>query len=75
NKAQIRFSRKTKEQYVLTEIEKKASGWKAFYREGQWKVEVKEKSRTAVKKKTNTSTRKKKAIGKKSGKSKAGRPT
>jgi hypothetical protein len=38
-------------------------------------VEVKEKSRTAVKKKTNTSTRKKKAIGKKSGKSKAGRPT
>ena len=75
NKAQIRFSRKTKEQYVLTEIGKKASGWKAFYREGQWKVEVKEKSRKTLKKKTNISTRKKKVIGKKSGESKAGRPT
>jgi DNA topoisomerase-1 len=75
NKTQIRFSRKTKEQYVLTEIEKKASGWKAFYREGQWKVEVKEKSKTAVKKKANTSTRKKKVMGKKPGESKAGRPT
>jgi len=38
-------------------------------------VEVKEKSRTTVKKKTNTSTRKKKVMGKKSGESKAGRPT
>jgi DNA topoisomerase-1 len=75
NKAQIRFSRKTKEQYVLTEIGKKASGWKAFYREGQWKVEVKEKSRKTLKKKTNISTRKKKVMGKKSGESKAGRPT
>ena len=74
NKAQIRFSRKTKEQYVLTEIGKKASGWKAFYREGQWKVEVKEKSRKTLKKKTNISTRKKKVMGKKSGESKAGRP-
>jgi len=60
---------------VLTEIEKKASGWKAFYREGQWKVEVKEKSKTAVKKKANTSTRKKKVMGKKPGESKAGRLT
>ena len=75
NKAQIRFSRKTKEQYVLTEIEKKPSGWKAFYREGQWEVEVKEKSRTTLKKKINTSTRKKKVRAKKSDQSKTGRPT
>jgi DNA topoisomerase-1 len=38
NKAIIRFSRKTKEQYVQTEVEGKATGWKAFYEGGKWKV-------------------------------------
>jgi len=32
----IRFSRKTKEQYVQSEIDGKASGWKAFYKGGKW---------------------------------------
>ncbi|MGH1469930.1 MAG: type I DNA topoisomerase [Cellvibrionaceae bacterium] len=36
NKTVIRFSRKTKEQYVQTEIDGKASGWKAFYEGGKW---------------------------------------
>jgi len=32
----VRFSRKTKEQYVMSEIDGKATGWKAFYRNGKW---------------------------------------
>lgn len=39
NKAIIRFSRKTKEQYVQTEINGKATGWKAFYSAGKWQVQ------------------------------------
>ncbi len=38
NKSIIRFSRKTKEQYVQTEINGKATGWKAFYSAGKWQV-------------------------------------
>jgi DNA topoisomerase-1 len=41
NKAIIRFSRKTKEQYVQTEVEGKATGWKAFYEGGKWKISSK----------------------------------
>lgn len=39
NRAQVRFSRKTREQYVMTEVDGKATGWKAFYRDGKWQVE------------------------------------
>jgi len=39
NKTLIRFSRKTKEQYVQSEFNKKATGWKAFYRDGAWAIE------------------------------------
>jgi len=38
NKTVVRFSRKSKEQYVQTEVNKKATGWKAFYRDGVWVV-------------------------------------
>ena len=41
NPAIIRYSRKTKEQYVQTEIEGKATGWKAFYQDGRWVEEQK----------------------------------
>lgn len=37
-KTVIRFSRKTKEQYVQSEVEGKPTGWKAFYDNGSWKV-------------------------------------
>lgn len=50
NKAVIRFSRKTKEQYVQTEIDGKASGWKAFYEGGKW-VETQAKSKAKAKSK------------------------
>ena len=39
--AVIRFSRKTKEQYVQSEVEGKPTGWKATYVNGAWKVEDK----------------------------------
>jgi len=39
--AVIRYSRKTKEQYVQTEVDGKPTGWKAFFDGGKWKVEDK----------------------------------
>ncbi|TIH08614.1 type I DNA topoisomerase [Pseudomonas leptonychotis] len=39
--AVIRYSRKTKEQYVQTEVDGKPSGWRAFFDGGKWKVEDK----------------------------------
>ncbi len=41
--AVIRYSRKTKEQYVMSEVEGKASGWRAFYQDGKWVEEDKRK--------------------------------
>lgn len=41
--AQIRFSRKAKAQYVMTEENGKATGWKATFDDGQWRVEDKRK--------------------------------
>lgn len=34
----IRFSRKMQEQYVMTEVEGKATGWTAHFEHGVWKV-------------------------------------
>jgi DNA topoisomerase-1 len=39
NPTVIRFSRKAKEHYLLTEVDKKATGWKAYYRNKKWVVE------------------------------------
>lgn len=39
--AVIRFSRKTREQYVQTEVDGKPTGWRAFFNDGVWKVEDK----------------------------------
>ncbi|MBD8576842.1 type I DNA topoisomerase [Pseudomonas syringae] len=39
--AVVRYSRKTKEQYVQTEVEGKPTGWRAFYDGKAWKVEDK----------------------------------
>lgn len=39
NRTLVRFSRKAKEQYVQTEINGKATGWKALYKNGKWVVE------------------------------------
>ncbi|MFP5383237.1 MAG: type I DNA topoisomerase [Gammaproteobacteria bacterium] len=34
--AMVRFSKKTREQYVQTEVDGKPTGWRAFYRDGRW---------------------------------------
>ena len=36
NRSQIRYSRKTREQYLMTEVDGKASGWRALFAEGRW---------------------------------------
>ena len=39
NRTQVRYSRKNKEQYVMTEVDGKATGWRAHYRNGKWEEE------------------------------------
>lgn len=36
NKTLVRFSRKTKQQYVSSEKDGKATGWSMFFIDGQW---------------------------------------
>lgn len=67
NKTLVRYSRKTKEQYVQSEVDKKATGWKAFYRDGKWEVSKPEK-KTAKKKTARKKVAKKKVANKKAAK-------
>ena len=58
NKAMVRYSRKTKEQYVMTEVDKKATGWRAYYSNGKWleeqpKAKPKPKTKAKAKKKAS----------------------
>lgn len=39
NPTVVRYSRKTKEQYVQTEVEGKPTGWRAFHDGKQWSVD------------------------------------
>lgn len=52
NPSIVRYSRKTKEQYVMSEVEKKASGWRATYVGGKWveEIPVKKVAKKATKK-------------------------
>ncbi|WP_062269950.1 type I DNA topoisomerase [Endozoicomonas arenosclerae] len=43
NPAIIRFSRKTKTQYVMSESEGKATGWSATFQEGKWEEKITKK--------------------------------
>ena len=36
----VRFARKTKEQYVTSEVDRKTTGWRAEYRDGKWVEEI-----------------------------------
>jgi len=58
NLAIVRYSRKTKEQYVMTEVEGKATGWTAKFIDEKW-VEEKPVKKKAVKKKAATKSPKK----------------
>lgn len=70
NPAVIRFSRKNKEQYVMTQVDGKATGWSAHFHDNQWLEEKPATKKTAGRKKAATkkkkkSTSKKKAAPKK----------
>ncbi|MCB1672124.1 MAG: topoisomerase DNA-binding C4 zinc finger domain-containing protein, partial [Pseudomonadales bacterium] len=64
NKTLVRFSRKTQEQYVQSEVDKKATGWKAFYQGGKWQVSPPDK-KTGVRKKATAGRGKGKGKGRK----------
>jgi DNA topoisomerase-1 len=51
NLAIVRYSRKTKEQYVMTEVDGKATGWSAKYIDNNW-LEEQPKPKKAAKKTT-----------------------
>jgi DNA topoisomerase-1 len=60
NSAIIRYSRKTKSQYVMSEIDGKASGWSAVFENNKW-IETEPKKKAAAKKpatKKKTTTKK-----------------
>ena len=57
NPAQVRFARKTREQYVLSEAKDgKATGWRANYRDGRWQES---KATTGAKRGATAKARKK----------------
>ncbi|GIU15356.1 MULTISPECIES: type I DNA topoisomerase [unclassified Shewanella] len=45
NLASVRFSRKTKEQYVATDVDGKATGWTSKFVDGKWVTEAKAKAK------------------------------
>jgi DNA topoisomerase-1 len=64
NKAIVRFLRKTKEQYVMTQVNEKATGWRAFYVDGNWverKPAARPKKKAARKKAAAAKSPKKRA--------------
>lgn len=71
----VRFSRKTKEQYIMTEEDGKATGWTGHYLNGKWVTslpEGKTARKNVVKKKaTKKKVAKKKTAGKKTVKKKS----
>ena len=71
----IRYSRKTKEIYVQSEEEGKATGWKAFYEGGKWVVTGTKTVKRKAKKKTAKKAAKKKTTKKKASKKKVTKKT
>ena len=73
NNSMFRYSRKTKEQYVMSEIDGKASGWTAYYVDGKWQETMKKKvaKKKAATKKTAKKTTAKKTTVKKAATKKA----
>ena len=69
-RVQIRYMRKTKQQYLMTENEGKASGWRADFENGQWVITEKSSKAAAKKKTPKKKTAKKKAPNKKAAKKK-----
>lgn len=72
NRALVRYQRKTKEQYLMTEVDGKASGWRADYVDAKWVITEKQAKAPAKKKaaKKKTTKAKSKAKAKPKAKSK-----
>ncbi|MDZ7781778.1 MAG: type I DNA topoisomerase [Halioglobus sp.] len=51
NPTQVRYSRKTAEQYVMSEKDGKATGWKAWYRDGKWQEDKPQRSKAPKRRK------------------------
>lgn len=51
----VRYSRKSKEIYVQSEVDGKPTGWKAFYDGGKWSISETSKAKTAKKTAAKTS--------------------
>lgn len=67
----VRFARKTKEQYVTSEVDRKTTGWRADYQGGKWVEEIpaakpakKKKAKKAKGSASKKAARKKKAAAK-----------
>jgi DNA topoisomerase-1 len=58
NPSVIRFSRKTKEQYVMSEIDGKATGWAAYFDGGKWSIQEKAKAKPKAKAKAKPKAKK-----------------
>ena len=67
NPSIVRYSRKTKEQYVMTEIDGKASGWSAYFVDKAWAIteKIKKTAKKTAAKKTTRKTAAKKTTTKK----------
>ncbi len=63
NQAMYRYSRKSAEQYVMTEVEGKATGWSAHFADGKW-TESKSEPRKRKAAASKSTARKKKAAPK-----------
>jgi DNA topoisomerase-1 len=63
NRVQVRYQRKTKQQYLMTDIDGKATGWRADFESGQWVITDKVATKKASSKKKPAA--KKKAVAKK----------
>ena len=57
NPAMVRFSRKSREQYVASERDGKATGWSAVYRDGAWREHQPEAKKTKAKAKPTAAKR------------------
>ena len=49
-RVQIRYQRKTKQQYLMTDIDGKATGWRADFENGAWQITEKSAPKKAAKK-------------------------
>lgn len=64
NPAAVRFARKTREQYVMSESDGKATGWRAFFQDGKWVEEIPEKKAVRKKKAAKKKSKRKKTAAK-----------